>query len=493
MQTLTAAIEESVARRAGHLAVADPALMLSYAELQAAARNIARRIQEESKAPHIGILLPTSSLGAAALLACWYAGRVPVPLNFLLAAEELAEIVRDAELDLILTVSHFAPSAEVLRKVTGARPLELNAQVLHDTGPSGAGGGEAGSSAGGDTAVILYTSGTQGRPKGVCLSHANLLSNARGAIEYARLDQDEMFFSVLPQFHCFGLTAMTIVPLLLGATVQYLPRFTPLAILETMREKRATIFMGVASMYAALLANKSASPEHFESMRLAISGGEPLPSNVFEGFQQRFGVTIYEGYGLTEASPIVSWNTQEFHRHGSVGRALPNIEVFAADAEHRPLSAGKTGELLVRGPNVMQGYHKQAEATAAVLNNGVLATGDVGHVDADGFIYITGRAKEMIIVGGDNVYPREVENALTAHPAVAEAAVIGAPDALRGELPVAFVILKPDHSATEMELRAHCRERLAGFKVPRSVYIAQELPRGPTGKILKRALKEKLA
>lgn len=521
MGTLLQALTESAARRPGHLAVADQSLMLSFAELHTLATKLARRIEGETGAAHVGILLPTSSLGAVALLACWYSGRVPVPLNFLLSAEELAGVVRDAELDLILTISHFAEAAKGLERATGARALMLNAQLLHES-PAAAGNAESEEFANlraecshypdartecsrspTETAVILYTSGTQGRPKGVCLSHDNLLSNARSAIEYARFGDDEVFLSILPQFHCFGLTAMTVVPLLLGATVHYLPRFSPLALLETMQERRATVFMAVASMYAALLGQKSAGREHFASLRLAISGGEALPPNVFAAFGERFGVTIYEGYGLTEASPIVSWNTTAFHRSGSVGRALPGVEVFAAEvgaaprpatnAGRPPLPRGQTGELMVRGPTVMQGYYKQPEATAAVVRDGVLATGDVGHVDADGYIFITGRAKEMIIVGGENVYPREIENALLAHPAVAEAAAIGAPDALRGEQPVAFVILKAGANATALELRTHCRDKLAGYKVPRTVVIAEELPRGPTGKILKRALRERVA
>ena len=246
--------------------------------------------------------------------------------------------------------------------------------------------------------------------------------------------------------------------------------------------------MAIPSMYAAVANLKNADRDAFASLALAISGGEPLPGPLFQAFQQRFGVTLYEGYGMTESSPVVSINTPWGNRPGSVGRAIPGVTVTAVDDCGTVLPAGQTGELVVRGHCVMQAYLNKPAETAAAVRDGGLWTGDVGHVDADGYVHITGRAKEMIIVGGENVFPREIEAVLSAHPAVRESAVIGVPDAIRGELPAAFVILKEDASATETELRDFCRTRLAGYKTPRWVRIATELPRSPTGKILKRAL-----
>lgn len=485
VSSLLRSFEEVVRRRPDHLALCDPALMLRYAELQAVAMGLAERIVAQTGRRQVGILAPTSVVGAASILACWYADRVPVPMNFMLAPEELSAVAQDAGVDCVLAIDKFVPLVAALERF-GMRSLVLDSKSVVPGRVATA------HRAGSDLAVILYTSGTQGRPKGVCLTIDNVYNNARAAIEAAELGQDEVLLSVLPQFHSFGLTAMTIVPLLLGATVHYLPRFSPVAVVETIAERKITVFMAVASMYAALLGMKSAPPNAFQSLRLAISGGEALPPNVFAGFRERFGVTICEGYGLTEASPIVSLNNPESNRPGSVGRALPGIEVYAADVQGRPLSAGETGELLIRGHCVMRGYHNQPDATAAAIRAGVLASGDVGHVDADGYIHITGRAKEMIIVGGENVYPREIENVMLQHPAVAEAAVIGVRDALRGEQPVAFVILRAGATATDLELRAFCKDRLAGYKVPRNVQIAEDLPRGPTGKILKRALLKEL-
>jgi long-chain acyl-CoA synthetase len=261
------------------------------------------------------------------------------------------------------------------------------------------------------------------------------------------------------------------------------------AVVNTIAEKRVSIFIAIPSMYAALAQMKRASRKDYESVELAISGGEPLPGAIARAFEERFGVTLYEGYGLTESSPVVCTNVPWGYRLGSIGRALPGIEVTAFDDDGNALPAGGTGELVIRGHCVMKGYHNKPEANAAAVRDGALWTGDVGHVDADGFIFITGRAKEMIIVGGENVYPIEIEAVLVEHPAVAEAAVIGIVDDVRGELPVAFVILKEGAAADETELRNFCRDRLAGFKVPRQVRIMEDLPRGPTGKILKRALK----
>jgi long-chain acyl-CoA synthetase len=275
--------------------------------------------------------------------------------------------------------------------------------------------------------------------------------------------------------------------------VHYLPRFSPVAVVRTIAEKRVSVFITVASMFGALAAMKDAAPPSFASLTLAVSGGEPLPAKAAASFEERCGTRIYEGYGMTEASPVVTLNTPWAYRAGSVGRPLPGISVQAVDVEGHALSSGQDGELVVRGHCVMRGYLNRPALTTETIRDGGLHTGDIGQVDADGFVYITGRAKEMLIVGGENVFPREIETVLVAHPAVTEAAVVGVRDDIRGELPIAYVIRNPTAPAVdEAELRGFCRQRLAAYKVPRRVYIAEELPRGPTGKILKRALKDHL-
>lgn len=482
MHPLLDLFETRVAEGADRLAVGDAGLRLDFASLRGLASRLAAQLAGNSERPHAGVLAPTSAAGAAAILACWYAGRACVPLNFLLAPPELAAVARDAGLDVALTTEHFGPLCEEV----GLRPL------LVDGGARAHGDRERPDAAPGDTAALIYTSGTSGAPKGVCLSFENLLRNALACVEHARLTPDQVFLSVLPQFHSFGFTAMTVTPLLLGATTWYLPRFSPLGVVQTIQEKRASIFMAVASMYAAMLQLKDADPQALASLKLAISGGEPLPARVAAAFEQRFGVRIMEGYGLTETSPVVSINLPWAHRAGSVGRPLPGVQVFAVDRGGTPLAAGMEGELVVLGHCVMKGYHNRPAETAGVLRDGRLFTGDIGRVDADGYVHITGRAREMMIIAGENVFPREIESVLCEHPSVAEAAVIGVHDELRGEVPLAFVLLKEGAQADAAALRQYCRERLAAFKVPRQVQVCADLPRAPSGKILKRALRDRL-
>jgi long-chain acyl-CoA synthetase len=478
MNPLLDAFERVCAERADKMSAGDQALAFDYKTLRAVAAGLARQIEARTQRPHVGILAPTSAVGAAAIFACWYAGRVPVPLNFLLSPPEIGRIIGDAGLDFILTVPHFQSAVAATgldHVVLGVESLAPGQRAAPDVRAD-------------DAAVILYTSGTSGDPKGVRLSYENLARNAQACIEHARIRPEHVWLSPLPQFHTFGFTALTVTPLLLGSAVWYLPRFSPVALAHMVAEKKVSVLIAIPSMFAAVLNLKSAERATFQTLEYTISGGEPLPDKVYRGFQDRFGVTICEGYGMTETSPVVSLNTPWDNRPGSVGRPIPGVSVSAVDKHGVELAAGHTGELVVRGHGVMLGYHNKPEATAAVVRAGALWTGDMGCVDADGFVHVTGRAKEMIIVSGENVYPREIENVLAEHPAVREAAVIGVHDDVRGELPAAFVILKDDAVASELELREYCRSRLAGYKVPRWVRIATELPRSPTGKILKRAL-----
>ncbi len=486
MHPLLDAFEKACAARPTKPAACDQSLALSYQSFRAVACGLAGQIAEQSSRPHVGILVPTSAAGATAVFGCWYASKVPVPLNFLLAPQELGKIIHDAGLELVLTTERFAPAAQA----AGLRTVTLDAQTLKP------GRCDTPHAKPDDLGAIIYTSGTSGDPKGVCLTFDNLVRNAEACIEAAQIQPDQVFLGLLPQFHAFGFTATTVVPLLLGSTIHYLPRFSPVVVVHTIAEQKVSVFITIASMFGALAAAKDPTREPFASLTLAISGGEPLPAKVSEVFEQRYGVRILEGYGMTEASPVITLNTPQAHRAGSVGRPLPGIMVKAVDEVGRDVLPGENGQLLVRGHCVMQGYRNKPEQTAATIRDGWLWTGDIGRVDADGFVYITGRAKEMIIVGGENVFPYEIESVLLDHPAVSEAAVIGVRDDIRGELPVAFVILKSDvpggqdaHSAvTGTDLRNFCRAHLAGYKVPREVHIAAELPHGPTGKILKRAL-----
>ncbi|MCG3125517.1 MAG: Long-chain-fatty-acid--CoA ligase [Phycisphaerae bacterium] len=480
MHPLLDAFERAWAENSRAGIAADAAVSWTCDEFRGRACGLAATLAAVDACPRIGILAPTSAATAAAIVAAWYAGRIPVPLNYLLPPDELRRVVADAQLETILAADVFAPSAAGLPvRVIPLRPDQIRPRD-----------GSAPVARPDDLAVILYTSGTSGDPKGVCLTFSNLVSNARASVAHIGLRHEHTFVSVLPQFHSFGLTTLTVLPLLLAAPVHYLPRFNAAAIAETIRQNRASVFLAVASMFGALTQLKSANAAALDSLEFAISGGEPLPAQVAEGFAHRFGKRILEGYGLTEASPVVSVNTPAAFKAGSVGRPIPGVAVRVVGEDGTRLPPDAEGELVVEGHCVMKGYYQRPAETAAVMLGEALRTGDVGRVDADSFVHITGRAKDLIIVGGENVYPREIERVLDAHPAVAESAVVGVRDALRGELPVAFVRLREGQAVSERELRAHCRTVLAGFKVPRRINFVSEFPRGPTGKVLKRALRE---
>ncbi len=472
-------------------AVSDAGRALNYGQLTTFARVMRALIVKESDCPRIGILLPGCAAFAGTLFGCLWAGRIAIPLNFLLQPAELRRVAANAGLDLVITVKHFAELAGTL----GLKTLYLEQAGLKrrfllskfQSVPPLPTAAEA------QTAVILYTSGTAGEPKGVELTYGNLMSNCRDCIAFADIQQDHTVLSVLPPFHIFGLTGTTLLPIWQGMSVHYLPRFNPAAAVKAIADRRVSIFLAIPSMYAAMQRVKRAAAEHFASMYLAISGGEPLPAEVARAYREEFGVQLDEGYGLTETSPVVSLNLPWQCRPGTVGRTIPNCQVRIVNPAGQILDRDHDGEILVRGPGVMKGYFGRPQETAAVLDaDGWFHTGDQGRLDADGFLSITGRLKEMMIIGGENVFPGEIEAVLTQHPAVQEGSVIGVPDAGRGEVAVAFVILKEGAAARETELRHFCREHLASMKVPRQVLICESLPRGPTGKILKRALPDLL-
>jgi long-chain acyl-CoA synthetase len=457
-------------------------------ELLIGAFHLAGEIERRSSSQTAGVMLPTGGAFPMAALAGWILGKTVVPLNYLLKPEELQFVIDDCGADTIV-------SAGPMLQFLGHRP-KIKHLIEMDTlsfkgFPEPRWPARAHDD---DLALLLYTSGTSGRPKGVMLSHGNLTSNIRQIWEWVRFTRADILAGVLPQFHTFGLTVLTLLPLSIGCRVVYTSRFVPHRIVKMIREHRPTALVAIPSMYNALLHVKDASPDDFASLRYIVSGGEPLPEAVFQGFRDRFRATINEGYGLTETAPVTNWcRPQEWRAH-SVGRPLPRIDQRISDLNtHADLPPGHDGEVIMRGPNIMQGYYNRPEETAAAFDSrGFFKTGDIGRQDKDGHLYITGRLKEMIIVGGENVFPREIEEALNLHPAVGASGVIGVMDPMRGELPVAFVELKEGQTADEKTLLGWCRDRLAGYKVPRSVHIVPALPRNPTGKIVRRDLRKLL-
>ncbi len=471
--------------------VGDPFREITFGQLARFARVIRRIVRKQTDCPRVGIMMPASVAGLGSLFGVLWAGRTAVPLNFLLQPRELNAIIEDAGIDLVLATHHFEP----LLAKTPARALYMKQLplkrlfVLEYLRPRPA----IPKVAPDETAVIVYTSGSTGQPRGVCLTHDNLLSNCRAAIEHFQLKPDHHLLGFLPPFHVFGLTVLTLLPVVLGSRVTFVPRFSPQTVHEVIRHKDVSVVMAVPSMYAAIARLKSAKPADFARIELAVSGGEPLPMNLYQEVLEKTGMNLLEGYGMIETSPVISANQPGAQRVGTVGRPIPGVETQVRDPEGKPLPPNQTGELYVRGPGVMKGYYNRPEETAAVLDSqGWLRTGDIVHIDTDGYIAITGRAKDMLIVGGENVYPREVERVLDRHPAVRESVVVGKPDASRGEAIVAFVILHDHATAPANEIREFCRGHLAGHKVPREVHVVDDLPRGPTGKILKRELRAKL-
>ena len=461
---------------------------------------LARHVRRLTDRPHVGLMLPTSGAFAMSLLGCWLQRRAAVPLNYLLSKDELNYVINDSGIDTILTSRKLLDALEIEAKdvapaklvcledlsFKGLPPLRWPPKHADD-----------------ELAVLVYTSGTSGKPKGVELTFGNLESNVNDAIAFAELKQSTRFLGVLPQFHSFGITVLTLCPLVLGAKVIYTARFVPRKIVDLIREHRPDIFVGVPSMFAALLNVKNAEPADFSSLVYPISGAEPLPDSVYERFLDRYGVKILEGYGLTETSPACNWSKPSAHKRHSVGKPLPRVRnLIVGDDGKTLLGPGEDGEIAIAGPNVMRGYHHLPELTDEVIRSldvpgesepvRAFFTGDIGRVDDEGFLFITGRKKEMLIVGGENVFPREIEDVLVQHESVAAAAVIGQRDDVRGEVPVAFIELAEgvDREAfDDGPLRSFAREKLAGYKVPREIRVVERLPRSPTGKILRRELR----
>ena len=448
-----------------------------------AARHLAGAVEATTKRPRVGIMLPTSGLFSVAMLAGWRLGRTMIPLNYLLSKEDLAFVIKDAELDAVITVGPMLSFAGNLPD--GVKAIRLDQIKFSGLPPKTPRKRLAPDEAG----VILYTSGTSGRPKGVILTDANLQANIDQVVEFVKFTKKDLMLGVLPQFHTFGLTALTLVPLCLGCHVVYTAKFMPKRILELARKHGPTVFIGIPSMYNALRLAKSARPDDFAALRFAVAGGEPLPDAVSDGFHETFGVRICEGYGMTETAPVANVCLPHEYRPHSVGRVVHRMEqrIVADDGSICP--PGVDGEVRMRGPNVTPGYFKRPDETAAAFDaDGYLRTGDMGRMDEDGFLSITGRIKEMLIIGGENVFPREIEEVLDRHPSVKASAVIGQPDASRGEVPLAFVELVDDAAFDATALRSHCRETLAQYKVPREIRLLEALPRNPTGKIMRRGL-----
>jgi long-chain acyl-CoA synthetase len=476
---------------------------LTYRELDQASDRLAAALAAAGIRPGdpVALQLPNIPQFLVSYFGILKAGAVVVPLNVMLQAPEVAFHLSDSGARILITWEGVLAEAA---KGAEAAGLDQVYAVGHadDPGAGGSGGAvpferlldaevphfEMATREPTDTAVIVYTSGTTGRAKGAELTHIQLYMNADIPGRLFDVQPGDVVITVLPLFHVFGLSSILDVCVRFGCTMSLLPRFTPAAVLTAIARDRVTIFEGVPTMFADLLAQPDLEGYDLSSLRIAISGGASIPSPVLDAFEERFGVVILEGYGMTETASTITFNPSAAQRRAySVGKPIWGTQTQVWDEDGEPLRAGPehVGEVVTRGLHVMKGYLHNPEATASAFTGDWLHTGDLGYFDEDGFLFIVSRKKELIIRGGENVYPSEIENVLCAHPAVAEAAVVGTPDPRLGEEVMAVVIRRPGMDLLESELVSYCRQRLAAYTCPRVFQFRSELPKNSLGKVLK--------
>jgi long-chain acyl-CoA synthetase len=425
---------------------------------------------------------------------CYYgvlrAGGVVVPMNVLLKRREVAFYLSDSGAKLVFAWDGFKEDAQAGADEAGAECVLVTPgsfeKLLADVEPSH----EVADRDPDDTAVILYTSGTTGTPKGAELTHQNLIRNCEISRDMFGLGADAVTLGALPLFHSFGQTCGLNATIAAGGTLTLIPRFDPGQALEIIQRDRVNLFEGVPTMYGAMLHHGDRDKFDVSTLKLCVSGGSAMPVELLRGFEDAFGCTVLEGYGLSESSPVASFNRPDRERKpGSIGIPIDGVEMKVVDDEHNDVPHGEVGEIVIRGHNVMKGYWNKSEATAETLRDGWLYTGDMAKIDEDGYFFIVDRKKDLIIRGGYNVYPREIEEVLYEHPDVIEAAVVGVPHDQLGEEVGAAVTLRDGAEASAEQLRDFVKEQVAAYKYPRRVWFVDELPKGPTGKILKREIK----
>ena len=498
MTNLGSLLDRAAADQPDHPAIRLDDLVLTYAQLREAAGRMAALLAAHGVQPgdRVGIMLPNVPAFPISFYGALAAGAIVVPMNPLLKSREVAYYLGDSGARVVLAWHAAAGEAAKGAADAGAQAIAVEtpdlADLLADYEPawSDPGWSDPGRD-GDDDAVILYTSGTTGQPKGAELTHAGLVRNAElTAQTLLKNSPDDVMMGCLPLFHVFGLTCGLNATVAAASTLTLLPRFDPAKALAIIERDAVTIFEGVPTMYAAILHLPDADPAMAATLRVCISGGASLPVEVLRGFEEKFGCMILEGYGLSETSPVASFNLPDIERKpGSIGVPIEGVQMRLVGDDGQPVPAGEIGEIAIRGHNVMKGYWNKPEATAEAITDGWFRTGDMAKVDSDGYYYIVDRKKDLIIRGGYNVYPREIEEVLHEHPAVAEVAVIGIPHPELGEEVAAAVALKPGATATPEELRAFARDKVAAYKYPRQIWLVDTLPKGPTGKILRREVR----
>jgi long-chain acyl-CoA synthetase len=464
----------------------------NYAVLNEGATRIAGYLKEKGLKPgdRVGVMLPNVPYFGVVYYGVLRAGGVVVPMNVLLKGREVEFYLSDSGAKHLFAWHGFGEAAQEGAAAAGADAVLVKPGEFEQLVMSAPRAPEDEARAGDDTAVILYTSGTTGTPKGAELTHSNLVQNCvRGARQLASITEQDVILGALPLFHSFGQTCCLNGAVSAGACVTMIPRFEPGKALEVIQRDKVTLFDGVPTMYHAMLHHPDREGADVSSLRMCISGGSAMPGEVMRAFEDAFGCIILEGYGLSETSPVASFNHPDRERKpGSIGTPIEGVEMKVVGDDDDDLPPGEVGEIVIRGHNVMKGYWNRADATTEVMKGGWFHTGDMAKMDEDGYFFIVDRKKEMIIRGGYNVYPREIEEVLYEHPAVSEAAVVGVADESLGEEVGAAVVLKQGEEASAEDIRAFVKDRVAAYKYPRRIWFPDELPKGPTGKILKREI-----
>ena len=477
----------------------------TYRDLDEQSGRFAAGLRERGLTPGqvVALQLPNVPQFLIAYFGALKAGMVVLPVNPLLKAPEIEYHLADSSARILigfngahreacracetLGVPLYVVGSEHADIPEGTRP----ASELTSSAPPPEPGDDIRPGNAEDTAVLIYTSGTTGKPKGAELTHFQLYMNCTIAGQLFGARRDDITLAVLPFFHVFGLSSVINVTVRYGGCLSIMPRFEPKAVLDAVEGDRCTVIAGVPTMLHAL-AEQDITGRDLSALRIAVSGGASLPEDVMRTFEGKYGIAVLEGYGLSETASTSSFNRADDRRALSIGKPIWGVQMRVGDASDLPLPPGRDniGEILIRGHNVMKGYLGRPEITAETLRGGWLHTGDLGYMDEDGFFFIVDRSKDLVIRGGYNVYPREIEEVLYSHPGVLEAAVIGKPDNRLGEEVVAVVVRRVGAELDAEEIITYCRERLAAYKYPREVLFRSELPKGPTGKILKAALRD---
>ncbi|HEV7798871.1 MAG TPA: long-chain-fatty-acid--CoA ligase [Pyrinomonadaceae bacterium] len=478
----------------------------SYEEFMTAVNRTARMLASHgvSKGDVVSLLMPNSAEYIIAYFACWKLGAIAGPINSLLKAQEIAFVISDSETKALLAHSDFLPTIESIRRdLPGLRAVIMfddEAAATKDFKTDSTSANSTSSSLSGlnlpdidcdSEAIIIYTSGTTGKPKGCLLTHGNLIANARQISEWLGFTKDDRLLTIMPLFHMNAVSVTTMSALYAGGSTVVSPKFSASRFWQIISDYQITSFGSVATMLSMLLTTyPDGVPKGLttDQLRFAMCGSAPVPAEVMKRFEETFNCLVIEGYGLSESTCRSTFNPpNERRRPGSCGKPIGN-EMRVVDDNDVEVADGELGEVVLRGENILKGYYRNPEATATAFRNGWFHTGDIGYRDMEGFFYIVDRKSDMIIRGGENIYPREIDEVLYQHPLVAAAATIGVPDQLYGEEVAAFIVLKEGREATEEEIVAFCRARLADYKCPKTVRFIKEIPKGPTGKLLKREL-----